>query len=77
MIGEMGVEHFLAVTQDLGIDILLPNKEEGSMLTGGLTEPSEIAAALAANPAVKFDIPNEIPGSSTSTTRSTRGSSRT
>ena len=47
MIGEMGVANFLAVTQDLGIDILLPNKEEGSMLTGGLTEPVEIAAALA------------------------------
>ncbi|HAP78274.1 MAG TPA: carbohydrate kinase family protein [Acidimicrobiaceae bacterium] len=47
MIGEMGVQHFLAVTQDLGIDILLPNKEEGSMLTGGLTEPEDIAAALA------------------------------
>jgi ribokinase len=47
MIGEMGVDHFLAVTQDLGIDILLPNKEEGGMLTGGLTEPPEIAAALA------------------------------
>ncbi len=47
MIGEMGVSHFLAVTQDLGIDVLLPNKEEGSMLTGGLTDPSEIAAALA------------------------------
>lgn len=47
MIGEMGVASFLAVTQDLGIDILLPNKEEGSMLTGGLTEPVEIAAALA------------------------------
>jgi ribokinase len=47
MIGEMGVDHFLAVTQDLGIDILLPNKEEGSMLTGGLTDPHDIAAALA------------------------------
>ena len=47
MIGEMGVDHFLAVTQDLGIDILLPNKEEGTMLTGGLTDPAEIAAALA------------------------------
>ncbi len=47
MIGEMGVDHFLGVTQDLGIDILLPNKEEGSMLTGGITEPIEIAAALA------------------------------
>ncbi|MDO8390818.1 MAG: carbohydrate kinase family protein [Actinomycetota bacterium] len=47
MIGEMGVRHFLAVTQDLGIDVLLPNKEEGSVLTGGLTDPAEIAAALA------------------------------
>ena len=47
MIGEMGVRQFLAVTQDLGIDILLPNKEEGSMLTGGLTEPVDIASALA------------------------------
>lgn len=46
MIGEMGVRNFLAVTQDLGIDILLPNKEEGAMLTGGLTDPGEIAAAL-------------------------------
>lgn len=46
MIGDMGVDHFLAVTQDLGIDIFLPNKEEGSMLTGGLQEPAEIAAAL-------------------------------
>jgi len=47
MIGEMGVTQFLAVTQDLGIDIFLPNKEEGAMLTGGLTEPDEIAAGLA------------------------------
>ena len=47
MIGEIGVRQFLSVTQDLGIDVLLPNKEEGSMLTGGLTEPEEIAAALA------------------------------
>lgn len=47
MIGEMGVPQFLAVTRDLGIDILLPNKEEGAVLTGGLTEPEEIAAALA------------------------------
>ena len=46
MIGEMGVPQFLSVTRDLGIDIFLPNKEEGSMLTGGLTDPSEIAAAL-------------------------------
>jgi ribokinase len=46
MIGEMGVPHFLAVTGDLGIDVLLPNKEEGTMLTGGLTDPEEIAKAL-------------------------------
>jgi len=43
----MGVPQFLAVTQDLGINILLPNKEEGGVLTGGLTDPVEIAAALA------------------------------
>jgi ribokinase len=47
MISEMGVRQFLAVTQDLGIDVLLPNKEEGSVLTGGLTDPEQIAAALA------------------------------
>ena len=34
MIQEMGVDAFLAVTTDLGIDIFLPNKEEGAMLTG-------------------------------------------
>ena len=34
MIGEMGVDHFLSVTQDLGIDVFLPNKEEGAVLTG-------------------------------------------
>lgn len=46
MIGEMGVQHFLDVTTDLGVDILLPNKEEGAVLTG-LTEPADIAARLA------------------------------
>jgi ribokinase len=46
MIEEMGVNHFLAVTQDLGIDIFLPNYEEGGVLTG-LDEPEAIAAALA------------------------------
>lgn len=46
MIAEMGVEPFLAATQDLGIDIFLPNKEEGSVLTGGLDEPEKIAARL-------------------------------
>lgn len=45
MIEEMGVEHFLAVTQDLGIDVFLPNKEEGSVLTG-CKDPVEIAREL-------------------------------
>ena len=45
MIDEMGVEHFLAVTQDLGIDVFLPNKEEGSVLTG-CKDPIEIAREL-------------------------------
>ncbi|MEQ9162084.1 MAG: PfkB family carbohydrate kinase, partial [Ilumatobacter fluminis] len=47
MIGEMGVDHFLAVTTDLDVDIFLPNKEEGEALTGE-TEPEPIARALAA-----------------------------
>jgi len=47
MIEEMGVRQFLTVTQDLGIDILLPNKEEGTVLTGGLSEPDDIVLALA------------------------------
>ncbi|MCB0992001.1 MAG: sugar kinase [Acidimicrobiales bacterium] len=45
MIGEMGVDHFLEVTTDLGIDIFLPNKEEGAVLTGE-SEPTAIAARL-------------------------------
>jgi ribokinase len=45
MIQEMGVDQFLAVTRDLGIDVFLPNKEEGAMLTG-LKDPVEIAAEL-------------------------------
>jgi ribokinase len=45
MIGEMGVDHFLGVTRDLGIDVFLPNYQEGQMLTG-LDDPVEIAAAL-------------------------------
>ena len=45
MIEEMGVEHFLAVTQDLGVDIFLPNKEEGSVLTG-CKDPEDIAREL-------------------------------
>lgn len=46
MIEEMGVSQFLACTQDLGIDIFLPNYQEGEVLTG-LDEPEAIAAALA------------------------------
>ena len=45
MIDEMGVDHFLAVTQDLGIDVFLPNKEEGAVLTG-CKDPVDIAREL-------------------------------
>ena len=45
MIQEMGVEHFLDHTQDLGIDILLPNYEEAQTLTG-LDEPADMTARL-------------------------------
>ncbi|MEJ7799288.1 MAG: sugar kinase [Ilumatobacter sp.] len=45
MIEEVGVDQFLAVTQDLGIDLLLPNKEEGAALTG-LSDPESIAREL-------------------------------
>jgi ribokinase len=46
MIEEMGVSRFLAVTQDLGIDVFLPNYQEGQVLTG-LDDPEEIAESLA------------------------------
>jgi sugar/nucleoside kinase (ribokinase family) len=46
MIGEMGVDAFLAQTQDLGIDVLLPNFEEGGVLTGR-DQPEAIAERLA------------------------------
>jgi len=45
MIQEMGVDHFIAVTRDLGIDVFLPNKEEGEVLTG-LKDPEGIARDL-------------------------------
>ena len=45
MIDEMGVDQFLTVTQDLGIDVFLPNKEEGTVLTGS-TDPVDIARQL-------------------------------
>ena len=46
MIADMGCEAFLKRTQDLGVDVFLPNFEEGEVLTG-LKEPHDIAAALA------------------------------
>lgn len=47
MIGEMGVERFLAVTGELGVGILLPNRDEGRILTG-CDDPHAIAGRLAA-----------------------------
>ena len=46
MISEMGVDTFIDMTRDLGIDFLLPNKEEGTVLTGE-EEPEAIARRLA------------------------------
>lgn len=46
MIQEMGVEAFLDVTADLGVDLLFPNKEEGAVLSGE-REPASIAQRLA------------------------------
>jgi ribokinase len=45
MISEVGVDHFLSVTTDLGVDVFFPNKEEGAVLTGE-DEPDAIATAL-------------------------------
>lgn len=45
MIEHMGVEQFLAVTHDIGIDVFLPNKEEGGVLTGE-SDPEMIAKEL-------------------------------
>ena len=45
MIEEVGVDHFLSVTHDLGIDVFLPNKEEGTVLTGH-TDPVDIVREL-------------------------------
>ena len=45
MIQEMGVDHFIGVTRDLGIDIFLPNKEEGEILTG-VKDPEAICRDL-------------------------------
>ena len=45
MIDELGVDTFLSATQDLGIDLFLPNKEEGAVLTGR-DDPVDIAREL-------------------------------
>lgn len=45
MIQEMGVSNFLDTCSDLDIDIVLPNKEEGQVLTGA-DDPNEIADGL-------------------------------
>ena len=45
MIQEMGVRAFLAACADLEFDIVLPNKEEGEVLTG-CREPLDIARAM-------------------------------
>jgi ribokinase len=47
MIQEMGVDQFVAATADLGIDVFLPNKEEGAVLTGR-KDPADMAAELTA-----------------------------
>lgn len=46
MISEIGVETFWSYIADVGIDIVLPNFEEGRVLTGE-REPASIASALA------------------------------
>ena len=45
MIQEMGVDAFLGHIDDLGIDILLPNFEEGQVLTG-MDDPEAIVVRL-------------------------------
>jgi ribokinase len=45
MIYGMGVDTFIAATNDLGIDVFLPNKEEGSALTGA-KDPEDICRDL-------------------------------
>lgn len=46
LIDEAGVDQFLAWTQDLGVDVLLPNFDEGRVLSGA-SEPEAIARRLA------------------------------
>lgn len=46
MIDEMGVKKFLEITNDLAIDIIFPNFEEGKILSG-FSEPQNIVKSLA------------------------------
>ncbi len=45
MIDEMGVDEFVGMTADLGVDVLFPNFEEGEILSGR-QEPHAIAERL-------------------------------
>ncbi|MGL4611102.1 MAG: carbohydrate kinase family protein [Trueperaceae bacterium] len=45
LIGDMGVKAFLDITQDMSIDLLLPNYDEGKILTGK-KNPHDIAQKL-------------------------------
>lgn len=45
MIDQMGVQRFLDMTADLGVDVLFPNLEEGQILTGQ-HDPAAIGAKL-------------------------------
>jgi ribokinase len=46
MIEEMGVDAFVGLTADLGLDVLFPNHDEGRVLTGR-DDPAEMATVLA------------------------------
>ncbi|MFA5552164.1 MAG: sugar kinase [Trueperaceae bacterium] len=46
MIDEMGVDRFVGMTADLGVNVLFPNLEEGEILSGR-KDPHAIAARLA------------------------------
>lgn len=46
MIDEMGVETFVGITADLGVNVLFPNLEEGEILSGQ-KDPHAISARLA------------------------------
>jgi ribokinase len=46
MIEEMGVDAFVGLTADLGLDVLFPNYDEGRVLTGR-DDPAEMAEVLA------------------------------